>query len=167
MLYGNTDIMKNGIDFGIGSATRNEEPGGSGTRGGFGGGEEGGGRGIAGARGQASRPSVELPNYILQISRDRLRAVSIFSERAIEKVRPNLGTKEEVLAKGTVSELKSLLRDVNVGLVDVDQKKVSAEEIEAQDRDRRSSYAFQMTEIGQKSAVELEKLLTDFTTEQP
>ena len=143
ILYGDDDSRQKGMVFGTGSGNRNDESPaqGSGGRGGFGG-EDVGGRGPFGGVGGGGRagevqPIVELPNYLLQISRDRVQAVAVLGGRAIEKIRPNLDAKAETLAKGTVSELGSLLRAANVGLIDLDRK-MDPSEMEAEDQNRRS-----------------------------
>ncbi|MDB2687531.1 hypothetical protein N9Y42_10000 [Mariniblastus sp.] len=154
ILYGDTSVRDAGVEFGPGGP----DTGDAATRGAFG--DPGDGRD------RSAVPMVELPNYQLQISRDRLRGVAIFCGQAIEGLRKDLDTKEEVLARGTSGELASLLRKTNVGLLDVERRRDADEpSVEEEDRDRRKSYADQMTEVCERSAETLGKLTAEFTAE--
>ena len=164
MLYANKDLAAKGTNFGPGDP---QASGGSGNRG-------SGNRndfGTPGGFDNNPTPMVELPNYQLGISRNRIRAIAEFSRQAIgvdkeDGLRPNLDAKAEALARGTVSQLNSLFSQSNIGMLDQEKKTIpgrpSDEELDEQ---RKTSYADQMTKAFTKSAEALGKLVSNFTTE--
>ena len=113
-------------------------------------------------------PIIELPNYQLNISRNRLRAVAIFSSQAIRAVgrQGGLDTKAITLAKNTDQELGSLLKNSNVGLVDV-AVKVRRDEPTPQEKDqlRKTSYVDQMIKVCEDSAKTLKSELDRYSAE--
>ena len=114
-------------------------------------------------------PLLELPNYELAISRNRLRAVSKLCQEAIgtskeNGLRQNLDTKAEALANSTVRELSSLMRSSGVGLYDLEARRRATDpEPEDLDNDRKESYVNQMIKVCNVSADALAKQLTSFT----
>ena len=160
ILYADDDIRAKGIDF-----EPSEEPAG----GGFGGGGFGGGFGAASA--QANVAMIELPNYQLQIVRNRIRAVSMFCQQAIgaskqDGLRPNLDTKADTLASSTVSQLKTLLNRSGLGLYDLTARRRSDQPTPQElDQQRRTSYVDQMTRLCQVSSEAITKQLESYTAE--
>ena len=172
ILFGDFDIRAQGIDF------QPEDDGAAGGGGfdGFGGGGDpggGGGGGFAGGFGGAGGdgPLVELPNYQLQIARNRLRALSVLCGQAIGTdkqtgLRPNLDTKAETLASSTVSQLRSLLQNSSVGLYDVSERRRPDEPTPQElDQKRKSSYVDQMIKVCENSSAAITDLLANYTTE--
>ena len=113
-------------------------------------------------------PIIELPNYQLNISRNRLRAVTIFCSQAIRAVdgRGGLDPKATTLAKNTDRELGSLLQKSKVGLVDLDEKiRGNALPPEEKDQLRRTSYVDQMIKVCEDSAQTLKSELDRYSAE--
>ena len=122
---------------------------------------------------------VELPNYQLANTRNRIRAVAMFCQQAIGDtkqagLRSNLDAKAETLADGTVKELSSLLVDANVGLIDLDIRNLAKgsnrkrdENLTPQqmDSERKTSYVDQMIKVCEKSAGVLTDQLSSYSTE--
>lgn len=155
ILYGDEDLRQRGKVFAAGDV---EDVAAGGPGG-------GGINGVA-ARGKKAIPMVDLPNYLLNSSRNRIRGVSIFGGRALEALRKNLDPKAEALARGTVSELSSLLKNSEVGLLNREEKRDDDEPtIEQEDRDREKSYADQMTKVCEDSAKVLAELIAGYAAE--
>ena len=114
---------------------------------------------------------VELPNYELGISRNRLRSVAMFCQQAIGTsnqtgLRQNLDTKAETLASRTVGQLNSLMVETTVGLIDVERRRVNGEPTaEDEDRFRQRSYVDQMIKVCNDSAGALAAQLANYTSE--
>ena len=151
-------FRQSGIDFGPGDETADQLGGNANRFGDF-------------TNQKPTIPMVELPNYLLSTSRNRVRAVVLFSRQAIgsskeEGLRRNLDAKAEGLARVTVSELNSLLKKSEVGLLNREERRdPDAPPMEEEDQNRQQSYADQMTQILEGAALELGKVISEFTTE--
>ena len=113
-------------------------------------------------------PIIELPNYLLNISRNRLRAVAIFCPQAISAAsrQGGLEPKAETLANNTVQELGSLLRKSQVGLVDVSQRpRNGGPTPQEKDQARQTSYVDQMIKVCEDSAKTLNSYLEGYAAE--
>jgi len=160
MLYGDEDLRQSGKNFGAGdvegaagSGTRGSDTRGSDTRG-------------SGTRDKNAVPMIDLPNYQLSSSRNRIRGVAIFGGRALEALRKNLDPKTEALAKDTVSELGSLLKKSEVGLLNLEAKRGDDEpSVEQEDLEREQSYADQMIKVCEESARGLAELIAGYAAE--
>ena len=121
-----------------------------------------------GSSNRSQAPIIELPNYQLNISRNRLRAVAFFCPQAISAAsrQGGLDAKAKSLADGSVAELNSLLEKANVGLVDVDVR-VRGNELRPEEKDllRKTSYVDQMIEVCKDSAKTLNEQLSSYTAE--
>ena len=157
ILFANRDIKEEGIDFqpadpdDVGGNQNNFD-------------DLGDGRGNTAAL-------VELPNFQLQNTRNRLRAVALFCQQAIgaskqDGLRPNLDSKAETLAGSTVRQLNSLLNKANVGLIALDERRRSGEPTpQEEDQQRRSSYVDQMVRVCDSAQEALTKQLSNYTAE--
>ena len=151
ILFGNTDLEQKGIT--IDFEPRNED-------------------GSGGRQNQGSDtrkvPFIELPNYQLNISRNRLRAVAIFSPQAMVSTNRSGGLdgKAKTLATNIDQELKSLLQRSQVGLVDLEVK-VRGGELTPQQKDelRKTSYVDQMIKVCKDSAKILNEQLDNYAAE--
>ena len=113
-------------------------------------------------------PIIELPNYQLNVSRNRIRAVTIFCSQAIRAVgrQGGIDAKATTLAKNTDKELGLLLKKSNVGLVDLAEKTRGNEPTpEEKDQFRKTSYVDQMIEVCKDSAKTLKSELDRYSAE--
>ena len=156
ILFGDVDLMqsKDSIDF--------QPQGGDGS----------GGRDFGSdTRATRKTPLVELPNYQLNFSRNRIRAISIFCKQAIGVdqqggLRRGLAPKADTLASGTIRELDRLLEKSNVGLVDVDVRIRDGDPTPQElDLGRETSYVDQMVKVCESSAETLKGLLETYAAE--
>ena len=111
---------------------------------------------------------IELPNYQLNIFRDRLRAVAIFCPQAITAAsqQGGLDTKAQTLANGTNQALNALLKQANVGLVDVEVRVRGIEPTpQEKDQARKTSYVDQMVKVCEDSAKTLNEQRASYDAE--
>jgi len=122
----------------------------------------------AGSASRSQGPIIELPNYQLNISRNRLRAVATFCSQAIRATsrQGGLPPKAKSLEDGSVAELQSLLTKANVGLVDVEVRTGPGERTpQEEDLLRKTSYVDQMIEVCKESAKTLNGQLETYSAE--
>lgn len=198
ILYGNEDLMETGIDFEEAKPAKtgpaSAEAGAGGMGAGFGMGEgmgESAGMGEGMSEGMAEGPGmsgmsggfgsglvanvkktpvVELPNFMLQNSRTRIKAVAFYCRRVIGETREKglrrfLEPATESLASRVSIQLKQLLDDSNVGLVDQDIRNRTGKTEEEKDQDREESYAMQMVKICNAANSKMAQLLKEFKAE--
>ncbi len=139
--------------------------GGFGGFGGMDGGDSGLGRGGAdrgGGRGQGStgkpadaKPLVELPNYQLENSRRRIKALAFTGKRVLKNegkgLQPLAGEEAKSFIDGVVSELDLLLDGSNVGIIDLEDRDLDLT------KEKTKSYTQQLSELCAKTAGILQK----------
>ncbi len=125
-----------------------------------------------GGRDSETPPLVELPNYQLNISRNRIRSVALSCQQAIgvtsqSGLRQHLDTKAGTLASRTVGLLGSLLEKSSVGLIDVEgsDRRPGAPTPQETDKFRGASYVDQMAKLCTDSAEALATQLSNYTGE--
>jgi len=122
----------------------------------------------AGSANRPQEPIIELPNYLLGISRNRIRAVAFFSRQAINTTsqQGGLDPKAKRLGDGCAAELNSLLEKANVGLVDVEVRPRDGEQTpQEKDLARQTSYVDQMIEVCKESVKTLNGQLETYSAE--
>ena len=130
--------------------------GGDSGLGGRGNDDRGGGRG----RGSSGKPAdakalVELPNYQLEVSRRRIKALAFTGKRVLKNEKKGLQPLASEEAKpfidGVVSELDLLLDGSNIGIINLEDRDSDLEE------EKTKSYTQQLSELCAKTAGILQK----------
>ncbi len=120
-----------------------------------------GGGGAVAAGDARDKPQFELPGYQLNLIRRRIKSVAFLSSHALGGENGELGLRQHVADEGkafvanVVAELKKLLDDSNVGIIDLDNP---PEELEAGEEHPGTS-THQLTELCKSSSKELARLL--------
>ena len=159
LLYGDVDLRELGADF---EPMPAEESGFEGRN--FGGGRD------FNDRDPDAAPLFELPNYQLNVHRNRIRSVALSCQQAIgttnqEGLRRNLDSKAEALANRMSGLFTALLERSGVGLIDVEgsSRKPGAPDLQAEDRNRRTSYVDQLTKVCEDSERAIADLLVNYS----
>ena len=154
LLYGDVDLRELGADF---EPMLAEESG-------FEGGRD------FNDRDSDAAPLFELPNYQLNVYRNRIRSVALSCQQAIgatrqEGLRRNLDAKAEALASRMSGLFTALLERSGVGLIDVEgsSRRPGAPDLQAEDRDRRTSYVDQLTKVCEAAERAIADLLVNYT----
>ncbi len=140
------------------------ELGGLGGIGGRGGSGAGGGRGGVAAQPAAKKGIVELPNYQLNVSRRRIKALAFAGKKVLKLESKGLHTAADEATKklidGIVLDLNQLLIDSNIGIKDLDIVEAKKEEnpIEkSKDEVETKSISKQLAEMCDQTAAKLQK----------
>lgn len=164
---GGMDGGLGGMDGGFGGMDGGMDGGLGGMDGGFGG-MDGGFDGLATE--DKKKPVVELPNFMLQNSRTRIKSVAFYCRRVIgeskEKgLRRFLDAKMESLAGRAAVQLKQLLDDSDTGIVDLSIRNRTGLTEEEKDSEREESYAIQMVKICSDASEKMTELLKELKGE--
>jgi len=115
-------------------------------------------------------PLFELPNYQLNVHRNRIRSIALFCQQAIgttnrEGLRRNLDSKAEALANRMSGLLAALLERSGVGLIDVEGsgRRPGSPDLQEEDRNRQTSYVDQLTKVCEDSERAIADLLVNYS----
>lgn len=125
-----------------------------------------GGMGMGMGNQMGKLPLLDLPNYQLQVFRNRIKSIAVFCRDAIgtannRGLRRALDPKAESLASKTVARLNSLVNDSSIGIIDLEVRRRPGDP-DPETTPKEESYAENLKELCTKSGQGLAGLMSDF-----
>ena len=162
MLFQDLDLEKDGTDYE--SDTNKPDGGRGGMDGGMGGGLGGapgfGGGGRGPARNAVKLPTVELPNYQINQSRRRIKAIAFTGSSVLTENKGLNSQADEKVAKfvgNVVAELNALIEKSNIGLVDANPRRSSREPERIEEEELAKGITKRLEEMCQATSDDLKK----------